>query len=120
MVLSPLNGRPSGPGSVTATASDAPAVVRITGAGAYPAPEADVFSFLEGAFYGNLFRPERLKWSCELDSAGQWSCSGGAVTPSDIASCGSEPSRRAPAATTLNMVGATGASRCLLPVPYLD
>ncbi|WP_437590932.1 hypothetical protein [Sorangium sp. So ce1000] len=30
------------------------------GAGAYPAPEADVFSFLEGAFFGNLFEPEGL------------------------------------------------------------
>lgn len=106
------------PGTVTATATDAPAAARIAGAGKYPAPEADVFSFLEGAFYGNLFKPERLKWSCELDGAGQWSCSGGAVTTSDIASCGSgRGSARVPGISA-GPVGAV--SRCSLPVPYLD
>jgi hypothetical protein len=76
------------PTSVTLTASGAPAVARIAGAGKYPAPEADVFTFLEGAFYGNLFEPDRLTWSCELDDAGAWKCSGGAVTTADIESCG--------------------------------
>lgn len=44
-------------------------VVKIKGRGAYPAPEKDVFKFPEGAFYGNMFKPEMLTLSCSLDNA---------------------------------------------------
>jgi hypothetical protein len=36
------------------------------GEGAYPADEASVFTFREGAFYGNLFEPHELKRNCEV------------------------------------------------------
>jgi hypothetical protein len=46
------------------TKSDRPAKVEVVqrraDAGAYPALEEDVFSFLEGAFFGNLFDPDGL------------------------------------------------------------
>lgn len=105
MVLPPLS--PDHPLSTsisvtpTPTTSAAPAVARITGTGKYPASETDVFTFLEGAFYGNLFRPERLKWSCELNEAGRWSCSDGAVSAAEIESCSLDRG-------------------CSVPVPYKD
>jgi hypothetical protein len=39
-------------------------------AGEYPAPEADVFSFREGAFYGDMFEPESLLWNIEMQPDG--------------------------------------------------
>lgn len=42
--------------------------------GAYPAPRKEVFPFLEGAFYGNLFDPDKLTQGCEVDSASQMTC----------------------------------------------
>lgn len=44
-------------------------VVKVKGTGEYPAPEKDVFRFPEGAFYGNMFKPEWLTLSCTLDNA---------------------------------------------------
>src|SRR5678815_1651891 len=41
-----------------------------TGVGAYPAAERDVFGFLEGAFYGNLFKPDNLRRTCEVSLDG--------------------------------------------------
>jgi hypothetical protein len=46
------------------------AVARIGETGAFPATEADAFSFIEGAFYGNLFQLDQLKRSCEVAADG--------------------------------------------------
>jgi MYXO-CTERM domain-containing protein len=51
--------------------SAAPAITRIAGDGVYPAPEAQVFRFPEGAFFGNLFKPQRLNRSCQVGELGQ-------------------------------------------------
>jgi hypothetical protein len=45
-------------------------IVKLKGAGKYPAAEADVFGFPEGAFFGNMFKPEMLALSCTLNDAG--------------------------------------------------
>jgi hypothetical protein len=39
---------------------------RASDAGIYPALEKDVFPFLEGAFFGDLFDPDALTWSREM------------------------------------------------------
>src|SRR5215510_12164928 len=52
-------------GVMTAPAH-AKVVSRGPGAGSYPATEADVFPFLEGAFFGNLFDPDGLTRSREM------------------------------------------------------
>lgn len=36
--------------------------------GRYPATEKAVFTFREGAFYGNLFEPGELAWQCEVSN----------------------------------------------------
>ena len=41
-----------------------PPVIKVAGAGSYPATEAEVFSYVEGAFYGNLFSPDELAIRC--------------------------------------------------------
>src|SRR5262249_3042069 len=41
-------------------------VVKVAGSGSYPSPEQDVFTFLEGAYYGNLFKPANLRRSCQV------------------------------------------------------
>jgi hypothetical protein len=46
------------------------AVVKRGQPGAFPATEADAFGFIEGAFYGNLFRLDQLKRSCEVSLDG--------------------------------------------------
>lgn len=43
-----------------------PTIVKDRGSGTYPATEREVFTFREGAFYGNLFEPEALSWNCEI------------------------------------------------------
>ncbi|HEU4734469.1 MAG TPA: MYXO-CTERM sorting domain-containing protein [Kofleriaceae bacterium] len=40
--------------------------IEVSGQGRYPAPEHEVFAFREGAFYGNLFDPAALLWSCDV------------------------------------------------------
>lgn len=42
------------------------AVAQLDGTGVFPATEADAFGFIEGAFYGNLFRFDQLKRNCEV------------------------------------------------------
>jgi hypothetical protein len=47
--------------------------------GVYPAPRHDVFRFLEGAFFGNLFLADKLTRDCEVsvgqrDQAAQMTC----------------------------------------------
>lgn len=44
----------------------APPVSKVKGTGSYPATEAEVFSYVEGAFYGNLFHPEELAIRCSV------------------------------------------------------
>lgn len=51
-----------------------PAMVQVVGTGTYPAKSADVFTFREGAFYGNLFAPGELAWSCEMTDATTRTC----------------------------------------------
>lgn len=41
-------------------------VRQLTSSGSYPASEKEVFTFLEGAFYGNLFEPNALTTHCEI------------------------------------------------------
>jgi hypothetical protein len=43
-----------------------PIVIKVAGSGTYPATEKEAFTFREGAFYGNLFKPGELMWSCEV------------------------------------------------------
>ncbi|HEY0988898.1 MAG TPA: MYXO-CTERM sorting domain-containing protein [Kofleriaceae bacterium] len=51
-----------------------------SGVGSYPAAERDVFGFLEGAFYGNLFKPDNLRRTCEVSLDGtKLDCTPGAV-----------------------------------------
>jgi hypothetical protein len=52
-------------GVMTAPAH-AKVVSRGSGAGSYPASEKDVFPFLEGAFFGNLFDPDGLTKNREM------------------------------------------------------
>lgn len=65
------------------------AVKQRGGTGAFPATEADAFSFIEGAFYGNLFRPGKLRRSCEVPADGtELVCvPGPASSGDDTASC---------------------------------
>jgi hypothetical protein len=46
------------------------AIAEVTGTGTYGAAEPDVFAFLEGAFYGDLFQPELLERNCEVTGDG--------------------------------------------------
>jgi len=43
-----------------------PTVVKLAGPGTYPATDAEVFTFREGAFFGNLFEPAALRWHCRV------------------------------------------------------
>jgi hypothetical protein len=52
--------------SVMSTPDAVPVVHRGPGVGRYPVPEQDVFPFLEGAFFGNLFDPEGLTRTREV------------------------------------------------------
>lgn len=45
-------------------------VVKVAGSGSYPILEKKVFSFVEGAFYGNLFDPDMLRRSCQVSRDG--------------------------------------------------
>jgi hypothetical protein len=45
----------------------APVIKKISGSGTYPASEQQVFTFLEGAFFGNLFESADLAQSCKMD-----------------------------------------------------
>jgi hypothetical protein len=45
-------------------------VRQLTSSGSYPASEQEVFTFLEGAFYGNLFEPHALTTHCEILQGG--------------------------------------------------
>ena len=62
--------------SVMTQTAPAGAPVKLrAGAGSYPANERSVFGFVEGAFYGNLFEPDKLTQSCEVNKdAGEMSC----------------------------------------------
>ena len=42
-------------------------VTKVAGPGSYPATEAEVFSYVEGAFYGNLFDPKDLEIGCRAE-----------------------------------------------------
>lgn len=55
------------PASIARKPARTHTVVKIQGSGTYPAPEKDVFTFPEGAFYGNMFKPETLTLSCTLN-----------------------------------------------------
>ncbi len=46
----------------------------LTSSGTYPASEQQVFTFLEGAFYGNLFAPASLTTSCEMKQNHEVEC----------------------------------------------
>jgi hypothetical protein len=73
-------------------------------AGAYPAPLGEAFGFLEGAFFGNMFLPDRLTRDCEVtqlksDQQGgleQLTCRSGGkdVTEECMISCGITSCRR--------------------------
>lgn len=56
-------------GPITAPPPPVPAVRKVSGTGSYPAPEAEVFPHVEGAFWGNLFQPEQLAVHCQVDPA---------------------------------------------------
>jgi hypothetical protein len=65
--------RPAAPGAVVDGWPDGGLhrnVVKVSGSGSYPAPEPEVFEFLEGAFYGNLFKPDNLRRTCEVPVGG--------------------------------------------------
>jgi hypothetical protein len=47
-------------------ASQPDTIQQIGESGRYPAKEQEVFTFREGAFYGNLFEPDELTTSCEV------------------------------------------------------
>lgn len=49
------------------TTSAASKVTGSSSSGRYPAQENEVFTFAEGAFYGNLFKPEKLKRDCTVN-----------------------------------------------------
>jgi hypothetical protein len=73
----------------------APAVVQRAGVGSYPATEREVFGFLEGAFYGNLFEPGELAWQCQMSGdtrvcqsrAGKVEACGAQRAPTTTAGC---------------------------------
>lgn len=48
--------------------SQPPTVIMVKGDGTYPAREGAVFRFPEGAFYGNMFKLERLSLNCTLNN----------------------------------------------------
>lgn len=54
-------------GAATVPPLPAP-VSKLRGTGSYPATEAEVFSYVEGAFYGNLFHPEELAIRCRVNA----------------------------------------------------
>lgn len=95
------------------------AVAQRGGARAFPAPEADAFPFLEGAFYGNLFRPDQLKRSCEVTVDGTeltLTCvPGPARDRGDAASC----SRPLAVLPRISAAGVPGADACLVKEPSL-
>jgi hypothetical protein len=65
--------RPAAPGAVVDGWPDGGLhrqVVKTGGTGNYPAPEPEVFGFVEGAFYGNLFKPDQLRRTCEVPVGG--------------------------------------------------
>jgi hypothetical protein len=92
------------------------AVVQRGGTGGFPATEADAFSFIEGAFYGNLFRPDQLKRSCEVTLDGlELNCTPGSPSdPVDTVSC-----RRRLADPLVAGVPAGAADVCLVKEPSL-
>lgn len=99
----------------------APAVIQVRGTGSFPAPEADVFGFLEGAYYGNLFDPSQLTRSCELASDGSaLDCSPGpasaarAPTP---ATCRAPIARPGISATGVPVAAGEDDSACLSQAP---
>jgi hypothetical protein len=68
--------------------SPSPIVIKAIGSATYPATEKQIFTFREGAFYGNLFEPDELSWNCEV-GAGKRTCNPilpneGAVETCDI------------------------------------
>lgn len=46
-----------------------PPVVKVSGSGVLAADENRVFSYLEGAFYGDMFEPDDLEVTCEVSAA---------------------------------------------------
>lgn len=72
-------------------ALDAVVVVKVKGSGKYPAPEQDVFTFPEGAFYGNLFKSELLTRSCVLDEATATTPATISCTLADHSTCKIDP-----------------------------
>ncbi|HEX7836364.1 MAG TPA: hypothetical protein VF469_02815, partial [Kofleriaceae bacterium] len=58
--------RPTQTGGIQPSKPSSPPLVKISGSGVYPAKDREVFTFREGAFYGNLFTPSKLSRSCTM------------------------------------------------------
>jgi hypothetical protein len=104
----PLQG-----GGIQPVHPPSPPLQKTFGQGVYPAPEAEVFSFREGAFYGNLFVPEELLWNCVIDDQGIRVC-----TPSSVVGGAPEKCVARPEPTA----GVAGLPPCAesRTVPYPD
>jgi len=67
--------RPTQTGGIQSVVPVSPRLVQMGGSGTYPANSKDIFTFREGAFYGNLFAPNELSLSCEMIDDIQRKCS---------------------------------------------
>ena len=98
-------------------------VVKLSGSGRYPSPEADVFAFVEGAFYGNLFEPSNLRRSCEVSSDGtKLECSAGEAGSPRIDTCSIPVAGSAPPTGIAGVPGDGERDACLRrdpSIPYM-
>jgi hypothetical protein len=83
--------------------------------GVYPAPRKDVFGFLEGAFFGNMFLPDKLTRDCEVAARNP---DPDQPNPHQM-TCRSTAGNGSTEICTINC-GITSCRRDAGPVPYTD
>lgn len=75
-------------GTIQPIRPPSPPLVQTAGTGIYSATSREVFTFREGAFYGNLFVPGELSWSCQMTDDTHRTCSPLAGTSGSVEVCG--------------------------------